>query len=113
MNLKDIRTKHGVSQKTVADALGCSTTVYSRYETGSRQPPLETLIALADFYRMSLDELVGRTPIKVVVKHETPPPQGDDVVRLQFSLDDAPEDENELENAIRKIVAEEFSKRGL
>ncbi len=113
MNLKDIRTKHGVSQKTVADALGCSTTVYSRYETGSRQPPLETLIALADFYQMSLDELVGRTPMEVVVKHETPPPKGDDVVRLQFSLDDAPEDENELENAIRKIVAEEFSKRGL
>ena len=113
MNLKDIRTKHGVSQKTVADALGCSTTVYSRYETGSRQPPLETLIALADFYQMSLDELVGRTPMEVVVKHETPPPQGDDVVRLQFSLDDAPEDENELEDMIREVVRQEFAKRGL
>lgn len=117
MDLKEIRTRYGVSQKTIADILGCSVTVYSRYETGTRQPPLETLIALADYYKISMDELVGRIPMTVEVKKETPPPLGEDEMQISFSLDDAPQDENGLEELIRRevvrVVSDELTKRGL
>jgi transcriptional regulator with XRE-family HTH domain len=113
MRLKELRKQRKLNQQAVADALNCSQSVYSRYENGSYEPSLEILLKLADFFQVSLDELVGRTPMEVVVKHETPPPQGDDVVRLQFSLEDAPEDENELERLVRQTVVEELAKRGL
>ena len=117
MDLKEIRTRYGVSQKTIADILGCSVTVYSRYETGARQPPLETLIALADYSKISMDELVGRTPMTVEVIKEAPPPIGEGEMQISFSLDDAPQDESELEERIRRevvrVVSDELTKRGL
>ena len=50
MNIKDIRTRKGLTQAEVASALGVSSVVYSRYETGSRQPSIDILIQLADFF---------------------------------------------------------------
>ncbi len=113
MRLKELRKQRKLNQQAVADVLNCSQSVYSRYENGSYEPTLSVLIKLADFFQVSLDELVGRVPMDVVIKNETPPPQDDDVVRLQFPLNDAPQDENELEAMILRILQQELDKRGV
>ena len=63
MNLKHIRMEQGVTQKAVADYLGCSPVVYSRYENGERMPSLDILIKLADYFRVTVDYLVGRPAV--------------------------------------------------
>lgn len=60
MKLKEIRIDRKLTQKTIADHLGCSTVVYSRYETGAREPSADTLAKLAAFYGVSVDYLLGR-----------------------------------------------------
>ncbi|MBQ9544660.1 MAG: helix-turn-helix transcriptional regulator [Clostridia bacterium] len=60
MNLKEIRKAKKLTQRQVADFLICSPTVYSRYETGERQPPVEVLIRLSDFFGVTVDYLVGK-----------------------------------------------------
>ena len=60
MNLKELRIKNGYTQKNVADHLNCSPTVYSRYETGDRQPSIEVLISLAEFFGVTVDHLIGK-----------------------------------------------------
>lgn len=110
---KQSRENAGLTQKEAAISLGVSVQAVSYWETGSRLPSIEKLIQMADLYNVSTDYLLGRVSIGVVVKHETPPPKGDDVVQLQFHLDDAPKDEESMEAAIRRIVIEEFEKRGL
>ncbi len=112
MNLKILRTDRGLSQKIVADAVGCSVPVYSRYETGARQPPLETLICLADFYGITLDELVGRTHMMAAERHDMPPFLGDDETAGTIRKD-AALDETDLERVILKVVRQELEKRGL
>lgn len=59
--LRDMREDHDLHQKDVAELLGIQQTVYSRYERGFQTIPLEHLIKLADFYKVSLDYLTGRT----------------------------------------------------
>lgn len=59
--LRDLREDADLNQTAIADYLGIQQTVYSRYERGARTIPLELLIRLADFYKVSLDFLVGRT----------------------------------------------------
>lgn len=61
MNLKELRTQMGLSQKAVADGVGCSPTVYSRYETGERQPSIEMLISLSKFFCVSVDCIIGNS----------------------------------------------------
>ena len=64
MNLKDIRTKRNLTQQQVADDIGCSAVVYSRYENGSRQPSIETLLRLADLFGVTVDYLLGRQNVE-------------------------------------------------
>ena len=55
-----LRNKSGLTQKELSEEIGISWRTYQNYELGLREPQLSTLIALADFYGLSLDELVCR-----------------------------------------------------
>ena len=59
-HLRQLRTARDLSQKALAVEIGISWRTYQNYELGLREPTLSTLIALADFYGLSLDELVCR-----------------------------------------------------
>ena len=59
MRLKELRNNSGISQEKIAEYIGCSGAVYSRYETGARQPSIDIMIKLANFFGVSLDYLVG------------------------------------------------------
>lgn len=59
-HLSELRKKKELSQKEVAEATHIALRAYQRYEYGEREPQLSTLVALADFYGISLDELVCR-----------------------------------------------------
>ena len=56
---KAVRKKMGVTQKQVAEGLGMSEQQYQQYEYDVT-PSAQVLCRLADFYKISLDELVGR-----------------------------------------------------
>ena len=60
MKLKELRAKRNLTQQQVADHIGCSSVVYSRYENGVRQPSIEVLLRLADLFGVSVDALLGR-----------------------------------------------------
>ena len=59
--VRDLREDHDKTQKEIAELLNVQLTVYQRYERGERELPLWAAIKLADYYRVSLDYLVGRT----------------------------------------------------
>lgn len=61
MRLKKLREENTLTQKAVADYLHIRQNTYSQYETSQRQVPIETLIALSDFYDVSVDYLLGLT----------------------------------------------------
>jgi len=60
MDLKKYRQSKGLTQKVVADHIGCSAVVYSRYETGDREPSIDMLIRIADVLDVAIDDIVGR-----------------------------------------------------
>ena len=59
--LRDLREDKDLRQEDVAEILGISQTVYSRYERGFQTIPVVHLLKLADFYQVSADYLLGRT----------------------------------------------------
>ena len=60
-HLKNIRKSKGLTQKQLAQAIGASESGIQNYELGTRKPTYDMLIALADYFDVSLDYLVGRT----------------------------------------------------
>lgn len=59
--LRDLREDKDMKQSDIAQILKIQQTVYSRYERGFQNIPLEHLIKLADYYDVSTDYLLGRT----------------------------------------------------
>lgn len=69
MNYKNIfserlllcRKSHKMSQRALSDILGVSDAAITMMEKGKRSPSFEVLCALADYFDVSLDYLVGRS----------------------------------------------------
>lgn len=61
LRLKELRLAKSMTLKAMADMLGMVQRNYQRYETGEVDPPLSKAIALADYFNVSLDYLVGRS----------------------------------------------------
>ncbi|MPW26432.1 helix-turn-helix domain-containing protein [Alkalibaculum sp. M08DMB] len=57
--LKELRGER--SQEEISEQLGISRARYSHYETDRREPDIETLKLLSDFYKVSIDYLLGKT----------------------------------------------------
>ena len=59
--LKELRKKKRISQVMLAMDLNINQNSISRYETGEREADYATLIAIADYFNVSIDYLLGRT----------------------------------------------------
>ena len=60
MKLKELRKSKGVSQEEAANALGVSFRAYQNYEYEQREPNIEMLNKMADYFGTSVDKLLGR-----------------------------------------------------
>lgn len=69
MKIKELRIKAGISQRELAQKLGYFPQAISRYESGQGEPNVETLIKLANFFNVSIDELVGRETDTINLKY--------------------------------------------
>lgn len=59
--MRDLREDNDKTQQEIAEILNTSQTMYARYERGANELPIHHLIALADYYNVSTDYLLGRT----------------------------------------------------
>jgi transcriptional regulator with XRE-family HTH domain len=59
MKLKELREEHSLTQQTVAEFLNIKQNTYSQYENEKRQLPIDVLIKLSRYYKVSTDYLLG------------------------------------------------------
>jgi len=67
-NLKLLRKSKGLTQIAVQMKTGIEQALLSKFESGERIPPTETLIRLADFYNVSIDYILCRTDNPTIQK---------------------------------------------
>lgn len=61
-NLKELRKQRGITQRYLAQYLGVSISTFSGWETGVYEPDHAHLCKIADYFGVTVDELLGRTP---------------------------------------------------
>ena len=62
--LRKLREEKNMNIKEVANEVSLSVDRYGKYERGEREPDIETLITLANYYKVSLDYMCGRYEAK-------------------------------------------------
>lgn len=60
--IRQLRKERGLSITKLAEAIGISYQSLQRYEAGKRDPSIQVLIKLADFFGVTVDYLIGREP---------------------------------------------------
>ncbi|WP_414150342.1 helix-turn-helix domain-containing protein [Acetobacterium carbinolicum] len=66
--LKSIRLKNDMTQEEIGNLLNKSKNNISQYETGKREPDLETLKIISNYFKVSLDYLLGNTDDPIPVR---------------------------------------------
>lgn len=66
--IKNLREDANLTQTELSSYLNLSRRSYSHYENGTRNLPVDVLIAIAGFYNVSIDYLLGRTDNKKINK---------------------------------------------
>ncbi|NCB63099.1 MAG: XRE family transcriptional regulator [Clostridia bacterium] len=61
LRLRELRKERGLRQEDAARELCLSTNGYQRYELDERDPTAPVIVAIADFYGVSADYLLGRS----------------------------------------------------
>lgn len=59
--IRELRQEKGIKQREMADILGIKLRSYQNYEGGDRRPDYEGLVALADYFGVTTDYLLGRS----------------------------------------------------
>lgn len=68
LKIKELRQEKNITQGKLAEKLGLSRSTIAMYEIGASEPDLETLKAIASFFNVSIDYLMGREVDKNVEK---------------------------------------------
>lgn len=111
---KECRERANLTQKEASFALDVSIQSISNWENEVRRPSLEQLIKIAELYKVTTDELLGRMPVPVAIKKDPPPAQPQDGmkrVQLKMNLGDDDTVSVELERKIVEIVKNELAKQ--
>ena len=69
--LQRMRERRRISRRIMSELCGLSPSMIAKYERGEKQPKLQTLIVLADFFECSIDYLVCETDYPA--RYETRP----------------------------------------
>ena len=62
--IRELRLERGMIQQDMADTFSVRVRTYQGYEYGESQPDVAGLIAIADYFDVSLDYLVGRSDVR-------------------------------------------------
>mgnify|MGYP001623658333 FL=1 len=68
LRIRDLREDNDLTQQEIAAYLHCDQSLYSKYERGERDLPLDYFIKLGQYYKVSLDYLAGLTDDKTTKK---------------------------------------------
>lgn len=62
--IRDLREEKDLTQKYVSQYLMCDQSLYSKYERGEREIPLNIIIKLSQFYNTSTDYILNLTDVR-------------------------------------------------
>lgn len=100
--LKNLRASKNMSQNKLAQILGVQPMAVSRYERGLREPDMETLQKLADYFDVSVDYLMGRTDIKKTPLVEAKGDKVDEIAAILHQL--TPENQERLADYLKVLL---------
>ena len=101
--LKSLRTAKGMTQEELSKILKISRSTIGMYENGSREPDYETLEAIADYFNVDIDFLLGRTNKTTKIIPSTTTDNQD-----TLSIKDKRDIKRDIDSIMEKLTSKEY-----
>ena len=101
-NLRNVRKAKGLSTMECAKQFKLSQPAWNFYELGSREPKLDLLIKICQFFNISSDVLLGLSD-KALVSAEKPTPISVDIEKLRITASRLAEESVALTGTIKEL----------
>lgn len=98
--LKELRIKNKKNQAQIAQSLDIPRTTYRNYESGRSEMGYDLLCKTADYYGITVDELLGRTSSDIFDNARIEQPE---ILQLYERM--TPEEQNNLVNYARGLIS--------
>lgn len=106
--LKELRKEHGLTLKELGEQVGMANNTLSQYETGKREPKLETWQKVADFFKVPTEYLMGITNDRVTLTvNDLNPAEEDAYKRITAMLSEDYPKGSISKNKIGRLLADE------
>ena len=100
-----LRKREGLSQQELADQLGVTRSRIGMYETAKREPDFEGLEAIADFFNVNMDTLMGKAPTPQGERSDDP-----DIRRIERARKNmSDQDKQKMMNILKASFEDYFS----
>ncbi len=109
-NLRDLMKRDRVTQSRLATKLGISRAAVSHYLVGRREPDIDILVRLAQYFKVTLFELTGNERLKDIetIPEKYLPPEAVEFAKKYLALDAG----DWRRAAIREILMQSQKKKG-
>lgn len=87
--IRELREKTGMSARKFAEEMGMKYTTYYGYETGSREPGSDSIVALAKYYNVTTDYILGIEKSPAPAEAETGDKRLDGIIDCYHRLNEA------------------------
>lgn len=112
-NLKKLRNRLNLTQEQVSKDLNMNRATYAHYETGRREPDIETLILLSKYYNVTIDYLletnINNSFMKTVSEYDEQYSVSNNLSKEIHNL--SPESQKELKKLIELYKLKDMQKR--
>jgi len=104
IRLLELRTEKELSQRQMAKALNVSQGTYNNWENSNTQPSIEQLVALAEFFGVSVDYLIGNADDLGVINYNKADSENSSILGLYIAASPR------IRSAVKAIL-EEYNKK--
>lgn len=87
--IRALREKTGMSARKFAEEMGMKYTTYYGYETGSREPGSDSIVALAKYYNVTTDYILGIEKSPAPAEADTGDKRLDGIIENYHQLNEA------------------------
>ena len=105
--IKILRMKRGITQDQLAEAVHMGRSAIGNYEQGIREPDLDTVEAFADYFDVSIDDLLGRDELTAITK--TPMPKTAEAKILSAGVDRMPASDRERLLSMVRLMFDKYA----
>ena len=104
-NFRKLRSFKGLNQTEFAELFGITRSTVGSYEEGRAEPKLETLMKIADYFKLSVDDIIREElTVNKIAGFDLPEPAKGDINQIMSRMNEMNDRMESMSASLQKLL---------